>query len=66
MTERAVILRNSDDTIQRVNLTLPGNSVINPPSILVYMGKMYHYTGSSGGVDWVNRYKEVTDSYYII
>jgi hypothetical protein len=66
MTQRKVILRNSDDTVQRVNLTLPGNNVINPPSILVYMGKMYRYTGSGGGVDWVNHYKEISDSYYII
>lgn len=66
MAERAVILRNSNDTIQRVNLTLPGSSVLNAPSILVYMGKIYHYTGSGGGVDWVNHYKEITDSYYII
>lgn len=63
MIQRKVLLRKLDGTLQRLDMQLPG-ILLNPPSILLYDKVLYKYTGSGGGGDWTNFYKEL-DKYYI-
>jgi hypothetical protein len=59
---RKVLFTDKNQSLIRTELSLPGN-MLAPPSILVFRGKLYHYTGS--GME-SNFYREIPDSYMFI
>jgi len=61
---RKVVFTAIDGSVIRIELFFCGN-ILNPPNLLLFKGKLYHYSGSGLGIG-TNFYREVEDSFMIV
>lgn len=60
---RKVLFTDKDGNIIRTELSFDGD-ILNPPSLLLFKGKLYRYVGSCN-LD-INHYLRVEDSFMIV